>query len=464
MKNMKKLGALLLALVMVLAMSSTAFADDPATLTGGEVGGFTTADTPTSQEKSINIAKELTVYNKDETTINAPTVSYSYAVTAGASGVSVTDATTDHANSTAVTVQTKAGNLTNLKVNGTSGTAGTIAWAPTETVTAADAGAANLKYLNIDFSEVVFGAAGVYRYVITETPPTYAASGVTETTNTTNAHVRYLDVYVRPATSGFTNGTVAADWDIYGYVCMLESEAITPDGDTTTTGAVKTNGFVAGTNDGTAYLADSYYTYNVTISKTVTNDAYAAATHLFPFTVIFTNTTVTQPVDIIGPATSASLTGWTDPTSAALSAGTTKGIVNIKNGASVKYVGIPNGTSVEVYETNDVTGVTYQVTTVTDGVTPGTVDAAVTDGTAPATAEAQTSRAVYQSTKTTITTTANADDDTAHTIAIDNNLQVISPTGVTLRIAPYALMFGFGIAILAISRRRREEEEEPTLA
>lgn len=458
MKNVKKISALVLAVMLIMSLSATAFATG-ANLTGGEVGGFTTADNPTSKDKSINIAKELTVYNKDETTINAPTVSYSYAVTAGASGVSVTDATTDHANSTAVTVQTKAGNLTNLKVNGTSGTTGTIAWAPTETVTAADAGAANLKYLNIDFSEVVFGAAGVYRYVITETPPTYAASGVTGTTNTTNAHVRYLDVYVRPAASGFTDGTAAADWDIYGYVCMLESEEITPDGDTTTTGAVKTNGFTAGTNDGTAYLADSYYTYNVTISKTVTNDAYAAATHLFPFTVIFTNATVTQPVDIIGPATSASLTGWTDPASAALSAGTTKGIVNIKNGASVKYVGIPNGTSVEVYETNNVTGVTYQVTTVTDGVTPGTVDAAVTDGTAPATAEAQTSRAAYESTKTTITPTADADDDTAHTIAVDNNLQVISPTGVTLRIAPYALILVAGIALLMLSKKRRPVED-----
>ena len=106
------------------------------------------------------------------------------------------------------------------------------------------------------------------------------------------------------------------------------------------------------------------------------------------------------------------------------------------------------------------TGVTYQVTTVTNGVTPGTVDAAVTDGTAPATAEAQTSRAAYQSTKTTITTTGNADDDTVHTIAVDNNLQVISPTGVTLRVAPYALMLGVGLFLVAFSRKRRKEENE----
>lgn len=453
MKNIKRIGALVLALVMVLAMSTTAFATG-ADLTGGEVGGSSTfaTDNPTTQEKSVNIAKELTVYNKDETTINAPTITYSYAVTAGASGVSITDATTDHANSTAVTVQTKAGNLTGLKVNGTSGATGTIAWAPTETVTAADAGAPNLKYLNIDFSQVVFGAAGVYRYVITETPhdgvATYAATGVTETTSATNPHVRYLDVYVRPAPTGFTDGTAAADWDIYGYVCMLESEEITDAGDTTTTGAVKTNGFVAGTNDGTAYLADSYYTFNVTVSKTVTNDAYAKAMTAFPFNVTFTNATVTQAVDISSSLT-GSPTGFTDPASAALSAGTTTGTANIKDSEAVKYIGIPNGTSVAVYETNPVTGVTYQVTTSIDGATSGTgynVDQAVVTS--------------ATSTTMTLSTTADADDDTAHTIAIDNNLQLISPTGVALRVAPYMLIMAVGAALVIILAVRRRKEEE----
>ena len=459
MKNIaKKLGALALALVLMLSLSVPAFADGEATLADGEVGGSSTfaTDNPTSQSKAIKIAKELTVYNVDVATIKAPTITYNYTVTAGGA-VSITDATTDHTNSTAVKVTTKPGNLTGLKVNGTAGATGSIVWASTEDVSAGTDGVANLKYLTLDFTDVVFGAAGVYRYIITETAPDYAASGVTETTNTTNAHVRYLDVYVRPATSGFNNGTAATDWDVYGYVCVLENEAITDAGDTTTTGAVKTNGFVAGENDGTTYKADSYYTYNVTVSKTVTNDAYAKATHSFPFTVLFTNADITQNVDIMS-TTTGTVSGFTDPANGALSDGTTNGILLIKDSSSVKYIGIPNGTKVEVYETNDVAGVTYQVTTNTDGT--ANVDDAVTDNDTPTTAESQTTRAAYQSTKTTITPTKDADDDTAHTIAVDNNLQIISPTGVALRVAPYALMLAAGVALLVISRRRKAAADE----
>ena len=479
---MKKIWALVLAVVMIMTVGATAFA---ATNLGsseqGVVGGsdsFAT-DKPSTQDKAVNIKKELTAYNFDETTINAPTITYSYKITAGVAGVKITDAATDHANSTAVTVQTKAGIIPGVSVtgsaNGAANTAATaaagatsvtntIAWTPASTLTASNDGTANYQNLTIDFTNVVFDAAGVYRYVITETPhagvETYAATGVTETTADENKHVRYLDVYVRPNPTTFTDGKSADDWDIYGYVCLLKSEEITDADDTATKGAVKTNGFVAGTNDETAYLADQYYTYNVTVSKTVTNDNFAKATHSFPFTVLFTNAAITQPVDIIGRVKTGTATNYTDPTSAALSANTTNGILLIKDSSSVKYIGIPNGTQIEVYETNDVAGVTYQVTTTTDGASPAQVDAAVISGTAPNSAVTQTNKAAYESTKTTITPTVDTDDDVAHTIAIDNNLQLISPTGVVLRIAPYVMILVAGIALLILAKKRKPAKDE----
>ena len=129
----------------------------------------------------------------------------------------------------------------------------------------------------------------------------------------------------------------------------------------------------------------------------------------------------------------------------------------------MKYIGIPNGTQVEVYETNDMSGVTYQVTTVanTTGTATTTTDAAVTDSTTPASAVAQaTTKAAYQSTKTSFTPTVNADDDVVHTIAVDNNLQLISPTGYVSRYAPYALILIGGVALLVIAMKRRKHTEE----
>lgn len=463
MKNtMKKALALALAVLMMASLSVAAFAEGEAELTGGEVGGYAQADSPTVQNKTLILKKELTAYNLDETQIQAPTISYTYTIAPVEPSFNVTDEASDHATGIgARTVPTKAGITAGVTLTGTA--VNTIAWANTEKLNAATNGAANYKDLKIDFSKVVFTGPGIYRYIITETAPNYAASGVTEckADEAAASHDRYLDVYVKAADS-FTNGSTAEEWDIYGYVCMYENKAITPDGDTTTTGAMKTNGFVAGTNDGTVIKADSYYTFNVTVSKTVQNDNYAKATHAFPFTVIFTNADVTQSVDISSATTgTTSPTGFVDPAAGALSAGSTKGVVSIMDGASVKYIGIPNGTSVEVYETNDMTGVIYQVTTtLTPTGTAPTTDNSVSWDKAPTVAVAQAAaKEAFQSKKATITTTPDMDDDNAYAVAVTNRLLTISPTGVSLRVAPYALMLCAGLLLVFFSRRRKAKAE-----
>ena len=228
------------------------------------------------------------------------------------------------------------------------------------------------------------------------------------------------------------------------------------------TSTVSPAGFVAGTTNGTtAFEPDSYYTSNVTVSKTVVNDGYGAATHAYPFSVLFTNSAVTKQVDI-SSTTSGTAAGFTDPDKAALSAASTNGVLTLKNGSSVKYIGIPCGTSVEVYETNDVTGVTYQVDTTVDAAATPVTDAAVSWGSTPATAVAQSAtKNAYESTKATITPAVNTDDDVAHTIAVTNTLLTISPTGVVLRVAPYALILAAGIARFLIARHKKNDKEEP---
>ena len=465
MKNtLKKLGVIVVAIATILSMTTTAFA--ATTLdTNGEQGVFTTKDTPVSQSKTLVLEKELKVYNVDEATIKAPTISYTYTIAAATvpTNATVTDKKGDpiHEDNVNVTAPVKAGVGAPAIAN-----SGVVAWTATEDVSAGTDGVKNVKDISIDFSSVVFTGAGIYRYEITEALTsgyTYATSGVTETKtgSTAASHKRYVDVYVRPATTGYTDGLTAAQWDIYGFTCFYNNAAEITEANKTTV-PVKTTGFVEGTTDGTAankVEADSYYTFNVTVSKTVVNDAYGAATVAFPFTVLFTNSNVSAGTIVTNGATAPTGTDFTHSTSVDLTTGNLKGVAKLKSGQQIKYVGIPNGTSVEVYETNVATGVTYKVDTVTDGGTAVT-DNAVSFGSEPASAVAQTTKAAYESTKTTITTTADQDDDTAHTVAITNTLLTISPTGVVLRIAPYALVLAAGILLFFFARRRKEDNEE----
>ena len=87
MKNIKKLGALLLALVLVLSLGATAFADSD--LAGDGVDGSKTA---TESSTKVTLYKELTVFNPSAAAVNAPTISYAYEIAGAAGGSTITDA------------------------------------------------------------------------------------------------------------------------------------------------------------------------------------------------------------------------------------------------------------------------------------------------------------------------------------------------------------------------------------
>ena len=457
-QTLKKIGALIVAVAVVMSLSSTLFAaGEDVTLNDGEVGGYTAVDSPETQAKKVKIAKEITAYNVDEAVVNAPTITYTYSIAGDSSGYTVTDETTDHASGVAITKATLTGITTNVSMMGTA--ANEISWTTDETLNTSKTGEVNLKYLTIDFSSVVFTEPGVYRYVLTENLKsgfTYDNTGVTQTTDTTAGNTRYLDVYVRRA-DGFTDGTLATDWDIYGYVCMYDNEDIDPTNDTTTKGAVKTNGFVAATNDGTEIKADSYYTFNVTVSKTLTGDAYSAS-HKFPIQVDYTNAKVTQNVKLIAEIDTSVASKVADYAHNAVAASSLDGLVKISDGGAVKYIGIPCGTQVDVYETNDVIGTIYRTTVTVDG-TAGTAKD-ITSTSTPGGFVAYSAQD-YNSNLGTITTTANQNDDATglHTVEIDNVLQLISPTGIIIRSAPYILLFGAAAALFVVSRRWKKKEE-----
>lgn len=478
MKHIKKICAIVLALVMVLAMGTTAFAAGTDLEENGEAGvadDWDAADTERTVAASVNIKKQIIAYNPNgddtSTTVYAPVFTYTYTVTPATNSdgtaaanpgddldMNITDETGDHANNTAVTVPVKAGITTGLVVTGAdaagtavAGSAGTATSASatlvfdnTSTWVTAAAGHTNEYDINLNFSGVTFSKPGVYRYKIAETINQTSYAVVAMQDGGTNE--LWLDVYV--------NGSGT----IYGYVCMSASATVTP---ATTT---KLNGFVSGTADG----SDKYYTYDLVLSKDVVGDNYAASNTAFPYTVFFNNNESYTSTFKISQTVGTGSTGLDSSASTLTltsSAVALSGVASVKDGntntgttvGDITLAGIPAGMDVDVYETNIATGVTYSASTVVTGGTAA-VDSPVIWGTVPASAVAQTDKAAFESTKATVDTTAIT-TTAAQSVAITNTLLEISPTGYVVRIAPYALMLGAGVALLLITRRRREDAQ-----
>lgn len=162
---MKKLTALLLALIMVLAMNVNAFAANT-NGEGGRIGEFETPDTPAIQTDTLIIYKEITAYNPESVTVNTPTITYNYTIGPAtvATGTTITDNASRHGQingaDVTATVAVKAGvgvpTITNISlVPGTN------------TLNASQYGTANRFPITIDFTSVDWAidgtGAGVYR-------------------------------------------------------------------------------------------------------------------------------------------------------------------------------------------------------------------------------------------------------------------------------------------------------------
>lgn len=468
----KKIGALFLVLAMVLAMSSTTFADQ--TLNNGEVGGYTQMDKQNVDDKVIKLKKEITVYNPDESFVYGPQITYSYEIEAasGTELVLITDSTGDHASGLATSATALGGITDGVSMRGTGNKE--IAWTNADILDASPTGTANYKYLTIDFTDVKFTQPGVYRYKITETASEYTTSGVKDGDIT---KIRYLDVYVMRSSS-YSDGTTAAQWKVYGYVCVNSTSVTTPITPDSEVHTVKTDGFVDTDTATDNSTADEYRTYNLTLGKTLTGDD-TMASHKFPFDATWTagdatgtfqfavEITETAEVNSENDTTTTSVNGTTISTPLvkvggkdAVGTADKDGTPKIANSGKVKYIGIPNGTKVTVTETNDVAGTTY-ATTATEKIGDGTAApvAFTGGGTAALSTDSKTATTDYNETVIYAEASAPAADSNVE-IQYTNTLSIISPTGVALRVAPYVLILFAGVALLLVSRRRKAVVEE----
>ena len=174
------------------------------------------------------------------------------------------------------------------------------------------------------------------------------------------------------------------------------------------------------------------------LSQKFENDN-ANISNQFPFTVTFTNSDITQNVNLISKNNGT-------VTLAEIDAGAiNSGLVSeptIASAGTVKYVGIPCGTTVDVYETNNVQTAAYK----------SKCDDADT------TADEKVINYNDASNTASVTTTAGQAGD-AKNITFINTLELISPTGVAMAVLPFVILLAFGIGFMVVSTKKRKEDQ-----
>ncbi len=407
MKKFRKVGALALAMVSVLASSAAAFA--AVTLpASGNTGSLASTDNTLVIGKTINVHGSLA-------TVYGPTVSYTYTIAPAsvASGSDVTDT-----NDIVGVVTAGPAGAVSLANGGT--VTFTTAEVSTSTPLAPDSG----HELKVNVDPTAFTKPGIYRYIITETTALSALydAGITRADDYDNT--RFLDIYVHnAATTGY---------EVYGYVLTATNNLHI------TTATAKSAGFAA----------DDYYTVDVDLAKVVTG-AMGDKTHEFPFDIVLTNNGLQYYA-----AENAAATVNDDKLATNLSFQ-----VNLKNGDTYYLAGLSPRATVTYTENND-TADTYYLT--------------VTSGSTQLSAGNITALTGTKSTGATPLVVSNYDADNTRTgasasvaatvtasnqhVVFTNNLDEISPTGVVLRVTPYAIMLCAGLMILAASRRRNANQ------
>lgn len=285
-----------------------------------------------------------------------------------------------------------------------------------------------VETVSVDFSGITFTQPGIYRYEITEADPNVA--GLT----TDGANTLYLDVYVVDE-----NGAMK----ISNYVML--TEAITPDltvnGDTQKTEAVygdKSKKF-SGNDD------DAYVTYELTVQKNVSG-AMGDKTVPFDFTINFDNlsegTKVSTKNVTAGEGAESTVTTYT-PSNGANAAGETSVSASLKHGEEVTISGVPADALYEVVETLPNTA-GYTVSYKIDNAENFT---SITGG--------------KGETETTYSTSDPDDkqmNNVDHKVVVNNFKDSVTPTGIIMNVAPYALLVVIAAAGCFVFLRKRRED------
>ncbi|MBE5038557.1 QVPTGV class sortase B protein-sorting domain-containing protein [Subdoligranulum sp. DSM 109015] len=270
---------------------------------------------------------------------------------------------------------------------------------------------------DIDFTHVQWDGVGVYRYKLTQSNNNGAVALDTNPT-------RYLDVYVG-------NDDTTDDYKVLYYVLTTDGTLVfdSSDAGDTYNHGTKSAGFTA-----------DYNTYTLTVKKYVTGDM-GSKNDSFDFTVNFENLPAGVEVSVDSDAAVSS-----NVVTKALQDGQTitiKGIPAVgSNGEPVTY------TVSEEFATSKGYSTQYEVNTVSTAWNGGTGAQDAIEGESPTNEDDTVMAAAAQSMVT----------DKDNCIEFNNSRNSVTPTGIVMNVAPYALLVVIAAAGCFVFLRKRRED------
>ena len=400
MKNhLKKISAIVFALILVLSMCSLAFA---------ATEGGTDAAMAVELKKSLKLKDTSSGID-----LYAPEISYNYAVNTTALSAEELSYDASEGAVDAAGIVVKDGATAEGRPSVILGQ-NSISFSAADTIAAENnTEGSGLIVKEVSISTEPGTIAGIYRFRISET----VEEGARETAGITHSEdyvsLRYLDVYI-----GYTNESME--------LSVKNVVLFRADG----TAVTKTEGWTSA-ND-----LDTYETVDVMVTKTVTG-SLADRTHYFPFAFELSDpqngsrySYKAGKADIVSGAEFGT----------AVNSGYGSATV-LKHKETLIIYGVPKNTAVKctlsVSEKNDTVDIYSYKTT--------------------GFANSDTEEHDFNEGISAVYTLAGIENDTLD-LGFENILTEISPTGVVMRIAPYAVILCAGAVLMMISRKRKNIE------